>query len=169
MIINDNLITLDDFKKAQEKNKYFNDSRWDYMKEIINIVKPLNLNGRVLEMGSEGLTIVKNCDTMNKVIDTPDLTYYQDAVKTPYPIYDKKYCLFIACQVWEHFECYHHWVFREVMRISERAILTFPYMWKNTHWTHDNIDMKKIAEWTYNVPMKLNKQIGSRMLCYWEF
>ena len=90
-----------------------------------------------------------------------DLTYLWDARNTPWPIEDKKYDLFIALQVWEHLGDKQGDAFREVMRISRMAILSFPLGWNCPGDCHHNITKEKISEWTLNMkPDEIRKADG---------
>jgi hypothetical protein len=99
-----------------------------------------------------------------------------------WPFEDKQFDMFIALEVWEHLwnvnstgDCGHEWnpterkkkygvehpivqasVFKEVMRVSKNAILSFPYMWGEhngcpTNNCHYQIDREIIKEWTCGV------------------
>lgn len=70
----------------------------------------------------------------------PNIRYLHDATITPCPIEDKAYDLLIALQVWEHLEGKQQDVFKEVMRVSKMAILSFPYKWKTSCPIHSGID-----------------------------
>lgn len=52
-----------------------------------------------------------------------------NATEKPWPIANKQYDLFIALQVWERLDNKQSRAFREVMRVSRAAILSFPYLW----------------------------------------
>ena len=109
--------------------------------------------------------------------------YLHDATKIPWPIIDKEYDMFIALQVWEHLLGKQKEAFREVMRISRMAILSFPYMWDcpkdNANYPeHHMIDEKIIADWTLNIePIKVVKILrtgervskGPRIIYFWKF
>lgn len=159
-------MTKSEFDELKKRYGYFGD-RWRYFKEVINLIKEEKFDS-VLELGPAKKSIVKFADVMDFSGDKiPNLKYKWDATKTPWPIEDKKYDLFIALQVWEHLyekkkgPCWEgpkqREAFREVMRISKNAILSFPFEWHcpRSCPSHHNITKKKIAEWTLNVkPVK---------------
>lgn len=177
-----------DLLKGPGSNYYI--GRWEYFKEVIEIIKGQNIRS-VLEIGPGLLPIVKNSD----VIINPEedafgrpqeifgkvLTF--DATTKPWPILDKQYDLFIALQVWEHLDNKQSRAFREVMRISKMAILSFPYHWdggeeKPSHRAHRDIDRELIEDWTFNVKPEKIIEIprtgsefskGPRIIYFWRF
>lgn len=152
-------ITHQDFLEAEKRDPYFK-GRWAYFSIVVDLVQKIQPES-VLELGPWRLPLVKGEDTMDieKVLE--NLTYLHDATKTPWPIADNKYDLFIGCEVFEHLGNKQKEAFKEVMRISRRAILTFPYRWvyakdakDETRKSHENIDGAKIAEWTFHIKPK---------------
>lgn len=172
------------------KGKYY-EGRWAYFSEVINLIKNEQSISKVLELGPAFQAIVKDCDIMvkpeNDVWGRPEkdvaTEYQHDATLAPWPIDDKKYDLFIALQVWEHLSGKQQDAFKEVMRTSKMAILSFPYMWDcpkdNANYPeHHMIDEKIIAEWTLNIePVKVIKiprtgdrvSKGPRIIYFWKF
>jgi hypothetical protein len=164
--------------------------RWEYYKVVTEIVHHLNPNS-VLELGPGQHTIVKGSDIMvkpeedswGKPINEVGQVFVYNATEKAWPISDKKYDLFIALQVWEHLSNKQCRAFREVMRISKKAVLSFPFMWdcpKNdaNYPEHHHIDEALIADWTLNIPPKEVIKIprtgekvskGPRIIYYWEF
>lgn len=186
------LINEADFQEllSGPSGKYY-EGRWAYFSEVINIIKENEGISRVLELGPAFQTIVKNCDTMvkpeNDVWGRPQKDvakeYEHDATVVPWPINDKEYDLFIALQVWEHLAGRQKEAFKEVMRTSKMAILSFPYKWDcpkdNANYPeHHMIDEKVISEWTLNIkPCKIIKiprtgdkvSKGPRIIYFWKF
>jgi hypothetical protein len=165
--------------------------RWDYYKEVIEIIKRENVKNTV-ELGPGYMPIVKNGDVILNPLDDPfgkpnesdSKEYVFDATITPWPIADKTYNMFIALQVWEHLDGKQTRAFREVMRIAKKAILSFPYNWdggiidRPSHRAHRDIDMELIRDWTLGIEPKLTIEIGRtgpefskgpRMICFWDF
>jgi len=158
---------------------------------VINIIQENQGITKELELGPSWQTIVKNCDIMvkpeNDVWGRPEKyvkkVYEHNATVTPWPIGDKKYDLSIALQVWEHLEGKQRSAFKEVMRTSKMAILSFPYMWDcpkdNANYPeHHLIDEKIIGEWTLKIePTKIIKiprtgdrvSKGPRVIYFWKF
>jgi hypothetical protein len=165
-------------------------SRWYYYKVVIDIVNRLAPRS-VLELGPGQHTIVQGCDIMvspeddkwGRPVNGVGQVYPHDATRKPWPVPDNHYDLFIALQVWEHLSNKQSRAFREVMRISKAAVLSFPYMWEcprdNANYPeHDQIDEDLIADWTLNVAPKKIKKIartepevskGPRIVYFWEF
>lgn len=145
----------------------------------------------MLELGPGKHTIVKRCDVMVKPEDDAwgrpisevEQVLLHDATEKPWPVGDKQYAMFTALQVWEHLGNKQSRAFREVMRISKSAVLSFPYKWKcpktNANYPeHQMIDEELIGDRTLNVRAeqvtrtgrtgpKVSK--GPRITYYWEF
>ena len=146
-------ITYQDFVEVEKKDPYFK-GRWRYLSIVVDLVQKIQPES-VLELGPYRLPLVKGEDTMDIVKVLENLTYLHDATKIPWPIANKKYDLFISCEVWEHLGDKQKEAFQEAMRISRRAIFSFPYKWEYPKESkglevlqHRNIDEAKIAEWT---------------------
>ncbi len=146
-------ITYRDFIEVEKRDSYYK-GRWKYFRLVVDLVHRVKPES-VLELGPYRLPLVKGGHTMDIVKVLDNLTYFHDATKIPWPITDKKYDLFISCEVWEHLGNSQPEAFREAMRISRRAIFSFPYKWKyrkdardEEALTHRDIDEAKIAEWT---------------------
>lgn len=164
--------------------------RWEYYKEVLNVIKNESVTN-VLELGPGFFPIVKNADVMispeqdqfGKPFKTSGKTIIHDATIKPWPIKEKEYDLFIALQVWEHLDNKQSRAFREVMRISNKAILSFPYRWeggeeKPSHRAHRFIDQELIGDWTLNVKPEKIIEIprtgdefskGPRIIYFWKF
>jgi len=164
--------------------------RWEYYKEVISLIGDHKFE-RFLELGPGYMPIVKNSDVILNPLDDqfgkPDGVYGKvftfDATQKPWPIMDKSYDLFIALQVWEHLDNKQSRAFREVMRIANAAILSFPYGWdggkeKPSHRAHRDIDMELIRDWTLGItPIKTIEiprtgpefSKGPRVICFWDF
>jgi hypothetical protein len=159
---------IDTYYRGREK--YMGAAADIIRKKIIN--EGLLLNS-VLELGPYLLPIVVGSDVMDRKPYLPGIKYLHDATKTPWPIKDKAYDLFIALQVWEHL-CdrqgnYQKEAFREVMRISKMAILSFPYKWKGGGKTHMGIDEKVISEWTLGVKPAFTQIVSRRAIYFFIF
>lgn len=170
--------------------KYYQ-GRWAYFSEVVEIIKGQKDINRVLELGPSFMPVVKDCNIMLKPeidnwgrpITKASSEYLHDATEIPWPVNDKEYDLFIALQVWEHLADKKKEAFKEVMRISRSAILSFPYMWDcpvdNANYPeHHMIDEGIIAEWTLDVkPVKAvriprtGEQVskGPRIIYFWRF
>lgn len=169
-----------EFKELEKKDKYWK-NRWDYLKEVIEILKNED-HKKVIELGPYSKTIVKGSDVMDKNDRLiPDLKYRWNAVNVPWPIKDKQYDLFIGLQVFEHL--YEKFVFPsicegpkqkeafdEVKRISKNAILSFPFRWDCPNIpSHHNITEEKIAEWTGNIDPFKKIIVGNKIIYYFKF
>jgi hypothetical protein len=185
------VMTKKDYQKLLKGplGRYYK-GRWEYFKEVIKIIKNEKIDS-VLEIGPAQKTIVKNSDIMIKPEDDmwgrPELRapreYLHDATEKPWPIEDKQYGLVIALQVWEHLDNKQSRAFREVMRVSKMAILSFPYLWdcpkdSRNYPAHHMIDEELIRDWTMNIkPEKIIKisrtgpevSKGPRIIYFWKF
>lgn len=186
------LMTYEDYRLLLKGDlgRYY-EGRWEYFKEVLDIIKSEKVES-VLEIGPAQEPIVKNCDVMIKPGDDmwgrPKNEFFQkeylhDATEKPWPIEDKYYDLVVALQVWEHLDNKQSKAFREVMRISKMAILSFPYIWdcpkdSRNYPAHHMIDEELISDWTLNVkPEKIIKiprtgsevSKGPRIIYFWKF
>ena len=184
------LMTKDDYELLlRSSHGQYYAGRWEYFDKVINIVKDLGVN-RVIELGPGLMPIVKNGDVMlspeddqfGKPEKIQGRVIIHDGTIKPWPIEDKTYDIRIGLQVLEHLDNKQCRAFREIMRISERAILSFPYLWtggkeKPSHRAHSHIDKELIADWTLNVRPKDVIEIprtgpefskGPRLVYYWD-
>lgn len=184
-------ISNDDYRKLLgSSHKEYYIGRWEYYKEVINIIKRLEIE-TVIELGPGFLPIVKGSDVMLSPEEdqfgrpeniTGEIIVHNATIK-PWPILDRQYDLLIALQVWEHLDNKQTRAFREVKRISRKAILSFPFEWtggieKPSHRAHRDIDKDLISDWTLNIPPREIIEIprtgpvfskGKRLIYYWEF
>jgi len=185
------IMTENDFQELlhSDMGEYYI-GRWDYYKRVIEIVKRLNPK-KVLEIGPGKHCIVKDCDIMVKPEEDAwgrpiheigkEILY--DATEKSWPINDKEYDLVLGLQVWEHLSNKQSRAFREVIRISHTAILSFPYLWNcpktsKNYPEHHDIDEDLIADWTlHKEPKEIIKiertgekvSKGPRIIYFWEF
>lgn len=160
-------MTFGDYRELVKEDAYYG-GRWDYIRKVIGIVKGVSPE-KVLELGPRRMPIVVGADIMDIHVHGPELKYRHDAGKTPWPIGDKAYDLFIALQVWEHLEGRQAEAFKEVMRVAGRAILSFPYKRYCPGNCHHGIDEKTIANWTGHVRPKKVIKAGAVIIYFFEF
>jgi hypothetical protein len=156
-----------DYLKLKEEDNYYG-GRWAYIKKVIDIVKKVSPE-KVLELGPRRMPIVRTSDIMDIYAHGPALEYLHDAGKTPWPVGDKAYDLFIALQVWEHLEGRQAEAFKEVMRVAGSAILSFPYKRYCPGNCHHGVDEKVISEWTLHVRPKKIIKAGTVIIYLFEF
>lgn len=163
-------ITFEEFKEFEKQDPYYK-GRWVYFKKVINIINKLSISS-VLELGPYKRPIIHNSDVMDLNDSFYNLTYHHNAGQVPWPIEDSKYDLFIALQVWEHLNGCQAEAFKEVMRISKMAILSFPLNWNCPGDFHHGITEKQIAEWTLHVKpvKKIKVKTGkTRIIYFYKF
>lgn len=164
--------------------------RWEYFKEVLKIISNENVKS-VIELGPGLLPIVKNSDVIinpeedsfGRPNEFSGKVFTFDATTKPWPIKDKEYDLFIALQVWEHLDNKQSRAFRQVMRVSKMAVLSFPYNWeggeeKPSHRAHRLIDREIIEDWTLHIKPENVIEIartgpefnkGPRIIYFWKF
>ncbi len=172
-------ISHSDYEKLKNLDERYYSNRWIYYKKIINFLCKYNFTN-ALELGPYKFSIIKtdNVDIMDieKYIDK---TILHDANIIPWPIESKKYDLFIGLQVLEHLDNQEQ-IFNEIKRISQYAIISLPYKWKDSDENHNNIDEEVILKWTNNlIPIhqfiikdekkKENGKYYDRIVCFYKF
>lgn len=142
-------ISKTEYDQALANQSYYA-ARWPYYEEAIDQVMRYRPSS-ILELGCMTLPLFRNSHTMD-VSTGCNPTILHDASKTPWPVSDKAYDMFMSLQVWEHLASSQADAFREVKRVSHRAVISFPLMWgtKDPTNIHSAISMDKIAEWTLN-------------------
>lgn len=159
---------LSRFKKAARDSNYFR-NRINYLSEVFNIVEKENPE-HILEIGPDDFQMFKS-DTLDINEKIKDFTYNHDITKTPWPI-DKKYDMVVALQVWEHLEGCQVEAFKELVKHTKKAVLSFPYMWKNSDDMHTGINEDVISQWTCGiepVSKTIIKDINNRIICLFDF
>lgn len=153
-------------------------SRWVYHILAVKWAKELMLssNQDVLELGTMGVTIVKNSDTVdydpsknNQQWCTVDSkpTFVHDARSMPWPFQDKSYELFVALRVFHHLKPTQKECFLEAKRISKAMIMIVPS--KNVH--PRGIDKQELISWNAGVkPEKEHNYEGVLGSCFlWKW
>jgi len=138
------------YAELHKAGPYFK-GRWVYYNTVIKWLAAQPEGLKVLELGPHGHPVVHGCDTMDVVKGYGSVAVHHDARKIPWPVESSSYDVFIALQVWEHLGTKQPDAFREVMRISKKAALSFPYKWEQGHVSHNGITDEIIAGWTLGV------------------
>jgi hypothetical protein len=106
-----------------------------------------------LELGPHLRPVIVGADVMDRR-DEPDLQaegrlIRHDATRTPWPIADRAYDLFVALQVFEHLGSAQPEAFREVRRVARHAILSLPIDWEmaDPRNVHHRITEEKVLSW----------------------
>ena len=106
--------------------------RWDYHYRVIELVKSLGINqsNKVLEMGTMGISCVKNSHTIDYLerwnFEGKNPDYTHDARIIPWPISDKQYEVFIALRVFQHLVPVQPQAILEAFRIAKKVIMVIP-------------------------------------------
>lgn len=175
------IITEDIFNDLMKKEPYY-EGRWDYYSEIIEKLHEFNNINSVLEIGPYKLPFVIGSD----IIDVRDKYsadfpieignfIKHDCSNIPLPFENKSYDLVIACQVLEHIGIYGEQVelFNELERISNKALISLPYLWhRPKSRDHHMIDKKMINFWAGNRKPTFELISGNsskRILLLYEF
>lgn len=168
--------------KSINDEYYENGTRYYYLEEVIDQIKLMDNIKTTLELGPYKSPIVEGGDVLDLTDDYLEdyplkigNFYKHNGSVTPYPFEDKKYDLVIACQVLEHLGTNQREVFKELCRISKKAIITLPYKW-NTHCDmHHMIDREIIDYWANGLKPFFEKIISkpspyrSRILRIYNF
>ncbi|HUX17299.1 MAG TPA: hypothetical protein VMW52_12560 [Phycisphaerae bacterium] len=161
-------IRQSDYERVLASDPYYA-GRWPYMAAACGMIAGLEDFAAVLELGAYKLPLVPECDTMDIRQDLQP-TFVHDARRTPWPIRDGAYDLFIALQVWEHLDGRQVEAFREVKRIARSAIISVPWQWPDRFGAHAKIGESVLSAWTDGTPGRFDCLIEGplpRMICYW--
>jgi hypothetical protein len=145
--------------------------RWTYFEESVRIIKTyleIGNENEVLEAGTMGVSVIKNCDTIdydkkwNYAGKNP--TFLHDLRNIPWPISYKRYKLFIALRVWQHLGDKQELCFKEAKRISDNLLIVVPHTYKNNY----GITLEQLVAWNDGVPPTYYKNVsGSNFIYFW--
>lgn len=144
------------------------EERWKYISVVIRELKKYNPQS-LLEAGTNAVPLSRESYILalkqNQLIN--DKGVIHDLNEFPYPFEDKSFDFFVALQVWEHLK-YKQDAFKEVLRISNNVILSFPYLWGgNKKDFHHNIGDETIRKWTCNIEPTYTIKVGKRKIYFW--
>jgi hypothetical protein len=106
-----------------------------------------------LELGPHLRPLIVGADVMDVVsrdgLQAEGRRVVADATRTPWPVDDKAYDLFVALQVFEHLGTRQPEAFREVRRIARNAILSLPIDWVMPDPTncHHGLTDERVRAW----------------------
>jgi hypothetical protein len=169
------LITFSDFLSKQKSDPYWRTEKWEHISATLDVLRSLRIdNWKSLEIGTRGLSLIKTSVVMDKRRTwSPDIRH--DASNIPWPFADKQFDIAIGLLVWEHVRNRDAGeAFKELMRVSNSAILSFPYRWNDVpkENCHHKISMKDIRKWTCNVHPTQVVIVGDKrksLICHWVF
>lgn len=138
--------------------------RWPYFRRAAEIAQTIHLNGpkSVLEMGTMGVSVVADCNTIDYA-DNWDFrgkapTYLWDARNAPWPIPDKKYSLFIALRVFQHLAPVQRQCFEEAKRIADNVLIVVPSEYNND----TGITEEMFTSWNDNTRPTIVENVAGR-------
>lgn len=153
------------------------ESRWSYHQAAIDIIRNLNIKHhyKVLEMGTMGVSLVKNSHTIDYDqkwnYKNFSSTYLHDARNIPWPITTGQYDCFIALRVWQHLYPFQKECFLEAKRISKNIILVIPesYSVDDFKDTSKGIPRQVVYDFNDGIPSKISLEIkGWGVLYFFE-
>ncbi len=164
-------MTRPEFDEMVDLFPYYQD-RWGYMSAALK--QATALIGRhglqtALELGAPVRPIIVGADVIDikarpELDPTVPITIH-DATKTPWPVGDKAYDLFIALQVLEHLRDRQREAFLEVRRVSRHAIISLPIDWEmdDPRNCHHRISQERVLAWFAPiVPTRIVEGSGGR-------
>ena len=133
--------------------------RWEYMSYVIDMLKIMGAE-KIIEAGASNMPLKS---------DSFRFDYPAYDLNKPFPADVKPgFDAFVALQVWEHLDNQAD-AFREVMRVSSGAVLSFPYKWRHGDARHKGIDKAIIKQWTCGVEPVHIQEIKNRIVYVWRF
>jgi hypothetical protein len=108
-----------------------------------------------LELGAHLRPVIVGADVMDldersrATLEGAGRVIVHDATRTPWPVADKQYDLFVGLQVFEHLGTRQNAAFLEVCRIARHAIISLPIGWVMPDPTncHHRISPEKALSW----------------------
>ena len=154
------------------------EGRWVYHAAAVDVARAVNPSapGRVLEMGTMGVSIVHGSDTIDYAekwnFKGFNPTFLHDVRKMPWPVADKAYDLLIALRVYHHLIPVQRECFAEAKRVARNLIIVTPesYGVQELKETSRGITREEFATWNDGVPptqtIEFKKWIGN--LYFWN-
>jgi hypothetical protein len=139
--------------------------RWSYHKRVIEVLKDKgNNSASVLELGSMGISVVKNGHTIDY---DKHLNYYQkgqphyihDARIVPWPVPTEYYDWFIALRVFHHLSPVQRECFLEAKRIAKNVLIVVPHQLPEGGGRALSLD--DFETWNDGISPSLVENIGS--------
>lgn len=146
-------VTTKEFARLKAGDSKYYKNRWPYLSMAAKLAAALKPE-TALELGPYMIPVLVGSDVMDVRDNVPAsqnrVKLKWDATKTPWPVEDKAYDVFVALQVWEHLGDAQAEAFKEVRRIAKTAVLSFPFRWKlkDTSNCHHMVDSNTIKRWT---------------------
>ncbi len=106
-----------------------------------------------LELGPHLRPLVVGADVMDyrelPDLEVPAKVILHDARKTPWPMEDDAYDLFVGLQVFEHLVGSQNEAFQEVRRVAKHAVISLPIDWvmKDPTNSHHQISNERALTW----------------------
>jgi hypothetical protein len=144
-----------EFDELAARETYYR-ARWDYMSVAGRAAGELILRHDLrtaLELGPYLRPLVVGADVLDlrhhEDLECEGSLIVHDARRTPWPIKDKAYGLFVGLQVFEHLGSDQPAAFREVRRIARDAIISLPIDWQmnDPHNVHHQLSHERALSW----------------------
>jgi hypothetical protein len=149
--------------------------RWDYHRRTIGLIKALNIKdpSKILEMGTMGVSCVKNAQTIDYAerwnFPGKKPNYLHDARKTPWPIEDKAFELFIALRVYMHLTPRQEKCVMEAIRIAKKIIIVTSETYQNSRLPNSKgITYSDFVNYLDGIHPNLYTPTRQGSLFYWD-
>ena len=152
-------ITKREFDAIAMASTYYR-GRWGYVSlacheagELINVYGLRS----ALELGPHLRSVIVGADVMDlrppPELEAEGRVIVHDATRSPWPVGDRSYDLFVALQVFEHLKGKQALAFAEVRRVARHAIISLPIDWvmDDPRDCHHQISHERALEWFHPV------------------
>ena len=148
-------LTRSEFRRLEIEHRYYR-TRWRYQSaagaEADRLIARDGLH-RALELGPMIRSLIVGADVLDyrerDELESEGRFVLHDARRTPWPVADKAYDLFVALQVFEHLGSSQAAAFAEVRRIARHAILSLPIGWDmgDPGHSHHMLSHEQVLAW----------------------
>lgn len=138
-----------------ERVKYYK-ARTGYMTVAAGIAGDLIDRHRLtsaLELGPHIRPLIVGADVMDITspadLESEGRVILHDATRSPWPVDDRQYDLFVGLQVFEHLGKRQDVAFREVCRVARHAVISLPIDWDmaDPKDCHHRLSSEKVLSW----------------------
>jgi len=146
-------------------------ARWEYYKSAIDfarLCKPASASD-VLEIGAQGVPIVKGSDTLDPTGKWADKSageghgqvFHQDPKQLPWPVADKRYGVVVALRVLQHLWPMQRECFLEARRVGRNLVMVVPeqYDAPAAGGASTGVTEEQLTEWNDGVPPSVSVRL----------